>query len=389
MEANSNPRKTPAIEVRQATMDDRPAIASFLPRAYAGRWEYKYPARWEWAYVDNPFLEEGRPPVWIAVTPEGEVVGQTCALIEPLQVGDELRQVAWSVDTFLDPAYRGQGVGYRLQEANDRSHEIFMSLSMSAANRHIKSKLGSVPVDAVSLYVRTVRHVPDRAGEAFLDTFVPQEGTFRGVLENVLRTARLDRALAAVLNRGRMRRDARRMAAVDTSVEITPVARFDPHVDDLWARISPAFHALVRRDQTYLNWKYVQQPHMDYQRYVARSVGQEELLGYLILRKARPPEPNVGVIADLFAPPDDQVTLYALVAYAVDHFNAARVASVQAATTIPEYQAVYEAFGFREVKEVVPMAHIKPETADCQRALTPGSWFFGKADHDWDQYPLA
>ncbi len=75
------------IDVRQATPADQAAIYEFIQTAYAGRSEYKIPERWAWAYLNNPFKETAALPIWIAVGGDGRVVGQTCALIEPLKLG--------------------------------------------------------------------------------------------------------------------------------------------------------------------------------------------------------------------------------------------------------------------------------------------------------------
>ncbi len=93
--------------VRRATQADREAIFQFIQKAYPSRWQYKIPERWQWEYVDNPFLEGDELPVWIAVEDDGgpgaRVLGQTCALVEPLKIGSQVYRAGWSVDTFLLP----------------------------------------------------------------------------------------------------------------------------------------------------------------------------------------------------------------------------------------------------------------------------------------------
>ncbi len=375
------------ITIRRATLADREAIAAFLPRAYPGRWQYKYPHRWEWAYLHNPYLEEGLLPVWIAVTPQGKVVGQTCALLEPLKLGEQARLAAWSVDTFLDPAFRGRGIGYRLQEANQEANEIFMSLSMSAANRRIKEKLGGQPLEEVQLLVRTMRHEPERAVETLARRLAPGANPLGRTASQVFTALGLDRALAAGLNARRQQADLRLSKRADHTLAFDLVPEFGAELDGLWRQAGQHFYALVQRDSAYLNWKYVQQPHMDYQRIVARRAGAA--CGYLVLRIGQPPEPHVGIIADLFAAPQDEATLHALLVRALAYFHQQGVESATAATTSPAYLSVYRRFGFRPVKAVRPMGHCRGADANWARALEPGAWLLGKGDHDWDQYPNA
>jgi hypothetical protein len=63
-----------AIEVRQATLGDYPAIDAFIREAYEDLAPYKAHDRWRWQFVDNPFGKRA-PPVWIALSGD-RVVGQ-------------------------------------------------------------------------------------------------------------------------------------------------------------------------------------------------------------------------------------------------------------------------------------------------------------------------
>ena len=69
------------------------------------------------------------------------------------------------VDTVVLPAYQGQGLGRRLQEANQDSHDVFMSLKMSERNARIKTKLGGFALPPVSLMKLRLRS--DRPSHRF------------------------------------------------------------------------------------------------------------------------------------------------------------------------------------------------------------------------------
>ena len=375
------------ITVRQATPADRPAIFDFIRQAYAGRWEYKIPERWEWEYVDNPYLEKGDLPIWIAVTDNGQVVGQTCAMIEPLKLGEAVHRVGWSVDTFLLPEYRGQGIGYRLQKANDEANPIFMSLSMSAANRRIKVKQGSIPLPPVTAFERPVRYRPDAVVVAFQNRLggLPEKSSAR--VTQLFRLSGLQHGLAAWMTRRTGRVDRRRFAAVDPTIEVNEINSFDKSSDALWQAVSPHFQAGIVRDQTYLNWKYVRQPHAGYIRLVVRRDGR--LCGHLILRPARPPEPEVGIFADLLADPADSPVLLALLAAGIRRLRQAGVAYLTAATSVPAYQEALRAVGFRKTKDVIPTIHYRPPGQGSNLDLASLSWLLGRGDHDWDQVPNA
>ncbi len=374
------------VDVRQATPADQEALFAFIRQAYEGRWQYKIPDRWAWLYVDNPFLEGSALPIWIAVTEGGEVVGQTCAMIEPIKIGTRHTRVGWSVDTFVLPAYRGQGIGYRLQEANDRANPLFMSMFMSAANRRIKESLGSIALDPVAFLDRPMRYLPEHVLDALAGR-LPLGQRARSLAVSILRRLGLGQLLGRALTARAARRDEALASALPEGLVFQAVDRFGEEADQLWALLGPHFEAIVVRDQAYLNWKYVAQPHVTYQRYVARRHG--ELCGYVIFRTGQPPEPEVGILTDFLADPEDPETIRALAVFAIQQLRRAGVRYLITGTSVRAYQNVLVELGFRKQHELVPMAHCELAPPACQVIDQTGAWFLGRGDHDWDQYPNA
>ncbi|HNB55270.1 MAG TPA: GNAT family N-acetyltransferase, partial [Anaerolineales bacterium] len=217
----------PEILVRQATLADKTALFDFLRQAYPERSQYKFPERWEWEFEKNPFARgtlfvRGRLPIWIAL--DGvRVVGQSCALVEPLVVHGQETRVGWGVDFFVLPEYRGQGLGTRLQQANDTSHEIFMSLSMAAAASRIKANIGLQPLPPVPLLMKIVRHDP----ESVLKTLAARTK----LPEKLIRVSGIHRLGASLLTQRTARRE--RDFSLPEPGTLTPVEYFGPEMDAL------------------------------------------------------------------------------------------------------------------------------------------------------------
>lgn len=353
--------------LRQATSADKPAISDFLRAAYGARSEFKFPQRWEWAFEQNPFLASAAPPVWIALAPDGRVIGQSAALVEPLVVAGVEVRAGWGVDFYVLPEYRGQGIGTRLQAANNQAQEVFISLSMTDTAAQIKRELGLRPLQPVGLYTRLLVHDPDSVAE-----------TLGQKLPWLPEPVRKWTAPAAA--RLLTRRDTPRPSQPSSRLTIHRAAGFTEAFDRLWEQISPAFSALVRRDARYLTWKYRHQPHVHYEILTALRAG--DLAGYAVLRRARPPERNAGILADLFAHPEDEETVRLLIAETLAEFFSRRVTYASAASSVPAFRRLLEQAGFKLSRTITPLAHASfplPETG----------WLFSRGDHDWDQYPLA
>ena len=375
------------ITIRRATFLDKPEIYEFIQQAYEGRWQFKIPERWEWEYIHNPFIGKIDLPVFIAVDETGKVVGQSCALVEQVKIGDDLYPLGWGVDAYVLPEYRSQGIGYELQKANDKAHELFMSLSMAGAVRKMKIDLGAVPLEPVPVYRRYLEFTPDIIRNAAIERVAQNQPSLRRWVSAGLRVTFLDRFLTWMKNKRREFGDHKLLQNLDPGLVLTEVDIFPEEIDLLWERLSAKFYAIVRRDRTHLNWKYVEQPHMDYHRFIARRGG--DACGYLILRIAKPPERNIGVISDIFVDPADGPAISTLLSFAVMYFREHRVAEIVAATTIPEYQRCLDELEFAKMDEEHPVLHARVSSTAIETALEPGRWFLGKSDHDWDQYPLA
>lgn len=370
------------IDVRQATLSDREAIFDFIAAAYQGREEFKIPHRWQWQFVDNPFrnAEVGNSeelPIWIAIDRE-RVIGQSCAMIEPLQTAGKECQVGWSVDTVVHSDYRGQGIGLRLQQANQYAHDIFMSVGMSAANARLKQRLGATvlaPLNVMQL----------RLNYAAENVFQRLRGFSPLAAGSAARTG-IDRLGAIALSRSARRQwEARAQLHRNKldALQLEQVDRFDESINGFSERVGNHYGLIVRRTAEYLNWKFVKQPHVRYAKWIARDEG--ELCGWLIARLCERPEPQFGVIADAFAMPGDDTTLAALLVQAVDYFRSHKVLSVRAATSVDNDRKVYESLGFKSFRKLIPQCHIKPVVC----LADPVNVYLSHGDHDLDQFPRA
>lgn len=188
-------------------------------------------------------------------------------------------------------------------------------------------------------------------------------------------------AFAAVLSLFRRLRDLTQQRPGMHDVILERTERFDGEIDQLWTRLAPRFPVIVQRNAAYLNWKFIEQPNMDYDLFVARR-GQT-VCGYVITRTGVPPEARIGIIADLLADPDDDALIHYLVAHATEHLWRADVCHVIAAGSVPEYVRSFLEQGFRRTREVSPMFRIKTVTD-----VPATGWFLSMGDHDWDQFPL-
>ena len=85
--------------------------------------------------------------------------------------------------------------------------------------------------------------------------------------------------------------------------ECEPIRRFDASFTALWERLAPKFDLAVRRDAPYLNWRYIEPPHVRYS--VVALKRQGEVHGYAVYRHRHEPLGRVTMLVDFLVDPDD------------------------------------------------------------------------------------
>jgi GNAT superfamily N-acetyltransferase len=371
--------------VRQATYADRDKIRNFLEKAYPLRTQFKFPKRWNWEFVENPFWRGDNLPIWIAIY-DGEVIGQTCAMYCPLKVGHEVYNAAWSVDTIVLPEYRGCGIGSKLQRLSAQNHRIFMSLRMSSINRSIKTKFGSKPVTEVTNFIKWIKIDKSRYSNAVKKRIINSK-LITGIWLFCCRTFKLDTFLVSILNAGiSIRILLKGRTPNNSNILIKEIDYFEENINKLWERTKHQYGVIVERKQTYLNWRYCAQPHMNYHKFIA--ISDNEICGYFVLRNSKAPEPNIGIIADIYAAPDDLETITAMIEFSVNFFSNS-VEAIKCATTIKNIKAILLSFAFSKQRNEVLMAFSDEESVMNKLNANSREWFMTMGDQDLDQYPLA
>ena len=108
------------------------------------------------------------------------------------------------------------------------------------------------------------------------------------------------------------------------------------------------------------------------------------LVGDLVTRLGEPVELPLGVVADIFAGPEDAATLDALLALA-NRTLASDAEPLEAAASHPAWQAALRRAGFIATRTMHPTIVCTDEDLRARLARTLDDWHFTKADHDWDR----
>jgi hypothetical protein len=252
-------------EIDRFRPEDRRGVETLYRRTHGADAAEASRLRWDWQHRRNPYNPTGQPGIWVAR--EGPtIVGHYPTL--PVRVSLKGLEVegAWGTDALVAPERDRQGLGEALVRAWDRNSGAVLALGPSAESRDVLDRLRwpqshVLPCVVKPLTRRAVRmpHLPTA-----VNRFVS------AVTYPFVQVAARSRPLRA---------------------ECEPIRRFDRSFTTLWERLAPKFDLAVRRDAPYLNWRYIEPPHVRYTVVAIKRHG--EVLG------------RVTLLVDFLVDPDD------------------------------------------------------------------------------------
>src|SRR5215212_5595490 len=223
-------------EIDRFRPEDRRGVETLYRRTHGADAAEASRLRWDWQHRRNPYNPTGQPGIWVAR--EGPtVVGEYATL--PVRVSLKGLEVdgAWGADALVAPEREQQGLGEALVRAWDRHSGAVLTLGTSATSRAVLDRLHVPESHIVGCLVKPLTrralrlpHLP-----------MPINRLISAVTHPFVQIVARSRPLRA---------------------ECEPIRRFDSSFTALWERVAPHFDLAVRRDAPYLNWRYIEPPHV-------------------------------------------------------------------------------------------------------------------------------
>jgi GNAT superfamily N-acetyltransferase len=235
--------------------------------------------RWDWQYRRNPNNPGGSPTSWV-VREGTAIIGHCATMPVRLSLGGRELAAAWGTDAMVAPERQRRGLGEELFRTWDRNVDASLGLGLSDSSASLLKKMRWPDVPAIPGLVKplTRRAVRLPQWPMTVNRFVS------AVTLPVVRVAARVRPLRA---------------------DIEPLRRFDASFTGLWERLANRFALAVRRDAAYLNWKYIEPPHVRYSVAALQRDGRAE--GYAVYRHAQEPRGRVTWLVDFLADTHDEI----------------------------------------------------------------------------------
>jgi hypothetical protein len=237
---------------------------------------------WEWKFMESPI--NSRPFVILAKDGE-KIVGQYSCIAFYLKYRDTIVRSVQPVDNFVDEDYRGGAKGIQVQ--------MFLKLEEALRNNGIDMGFGFPNREAYIVGKRLLKYVDLIKIENFFKRLswrlalkkranIPLLIDFLGWMSRFL--IRFSIAIQKKPIRG---------------IQYRWLRDLDARIDSFWEKISEQYGIMVKRDFTYLNWRYCKKPGRDY--HILQAEKDGNIVGITIVKYEDREDARIGFIMECIA----------------------------------------------------------------------------------------
>lgn len=314
--------------------------------------------RWEWQYRRNPNVPLAGPQIWIAR--EGStIIGQYATMPVKLSVKGLDIEASWGMDVMVAPERQRQGLGDVLFRTWDRQTGAALGLGLSESSYRLFQKMQWPDIGPVPCLVKPLSR------RAF------RRPTWPVAVNRLVSYVTLP--VVRLVSR-----------AKPLQGEVQIIRHFGDGFTRLWDRIAPQFGFAVRRDAAYLNWKYIQAPHVRY--VVAALMREGEPAGYAVYRHTQEPRGRVTLLVDFLADPGDEAGLLTLLRWVDREARAADSDKIRTFVLHEGFRRLLRKSGYFQVKSTMDfVAKINAVAVPDAFYKTTTDWHVTLGDSDQDR----
>lgn len=345
-------------DIERFRLEDRKAIDALYRRVFGHDAANSSQFRWNWQYLQNPNNPPEGPQIWLAR--EGPtIIGQYATMPVRLSLEGQDIPGSWGMDVMVAPERQRQGVGEVLFRTWDHNVGASLGLGLSPSSHRLFQKMKWPEVGPVPCFVKPLTRRALRRPSWPM----PLNRLVSAVTYPYIRLISRSKPLRA---------------------QIEPIRHFDARFTQLWERLAPSFGLAVRRDAAYLNWKYVDPPHVRYS--IVALKRDETVGGYAVYRHLQEPRGRVTILVDFLADASDEEGFETLLRWVDREARAANSDKIRAFSMHAGYSRMMRHSGYFNVKSTLQFT-IKVNAVEVPATFYEHTddWHFTLGDSDQDR----
>jgi hypothetical protein len=345
--------------------------------------QFKIPLRWNWQFLDNPFIQEkdGKLPIWIALK-GNEIAGQICAMPMQIKIGGETYNGGWGCDLIVLKKFRRYGIAWKLNKLYCDHFPVVVHIVMARTTQKIWEKCGSTPVEPFSIMWKVI-NLDQNFVFRYLNHKTKSRPTLNKIFKLLCKYFYINYFISFNFNIiNNILNFFKKTFKKNNKLEITEIKEFNNEFYEFIEKNTYEYKTIVKRDPKFLRWKYIDNLMMPYHFFILKK--NNVLKGYIVLRKPHPAQLNIGTIADIFTAKNDTESIQALVDHAIAFFGKS-VQVIQCLVSLKHILKIFKKFGFITIKKYAPHFLCSDKTLQEKLNRHNKEWFITLADHDLEQ----
>lgn len=346
------------ISIHQMTVAEKPAVLSFLKKAYPDNPRHCDPVYWDWHFADAPHIQKGKLPIWLAKS-GNRIAGQLATLPVELNIQEKRVHALWVLDWIVDSDFRRRGIGKKLALAAEAFSPYLLGVNTN--QQHAPALLLGLNWVIVSRIPRY--HKILFPGEAVGE--IQKIGLIRKLANAAFFPMRRHYALG-----------------VRAGNKIRLIENIDSSFDVLWQQAQPQWHCTTSRDSSMLNWQFRRQPGKHFE--ILGYFDNDKLLGYSVLffrKRTDLGAISKAAISDIcYHPSGARKTVDALIGASLTLCAERKVGGLVTDAIDPLLENRLRFFGFWKINSPLQLMAKAPEN---QEALYRADrWYLTRSDSD-------
>jgi hypothetical protein len=335
---------------------DRRGVEQLYRRTFGTQASDAVRLRWDWARR-NP-ANPSSDPAYLIVREGPTVIAAAPMMPVRVSIRGLDADGAWTGDPLVVAERQRQGLGESLLRAWDRQSGVALGAGLSDGTRFLLEK------------IRWPRPVTLGCLVKPLSRRALRRPTWPQAVNRFVSAVTLP--YVRVVARARPLRE-----------QVEVVRRFNKDVDQLWDRVAPRLDLSVRRDAAYLNWKFIEPPHVRYSVAILRR--DDEPHGYAVYRHLREPQGRVTQVVDFLVDPADERGLKTLLRWIDREARAEDSDKIRCYVQHAKFRRVFRRSGYFAVKSNV-LLNAKVNAVQVPQGFYENTdgWHFTWGDGDLD-----
>lgn len=352
--SNLSAKMQNTVKIEHLKLSEKDKLLAFLQDAYADNPRMCDADFWTWHFLETPFANQEKLPVWVAKSGE-TIAGQIAAIPVKINVGGEQKEAIWILDLIVSKDFRRQGLAKKLVKAAEEFCPLILGVNTNEQHApKLLQSLGFVIVGKIPRFHKLL----------FAGNDIRELANLKPLREVV------NIAFAPI----------RRKFKPNKNVRI--VEKIDESFDKFWAEAETQWSCVVRREAKFLEWQYLKQPQKKFE--IIGYFEGEKMLGYAVLFFRKASENGAikkAAITDIcYLLEKSQETIEALLQESLRIAIERRVGGLVVDVIDELLEHRLEKLGFWRVKNPLQLMVKSPERQDL--LYNPKQWFLTRGDSD-------